>query len=211
MATLWSGRCGVSFVWALTIAGGVHQASAVTVGVGDAFSGIGTAPGTAVSTTSTFSQPLTDLFDDAPQGGFVDDFFVGTGPHTVNFNTAGAVTLSGVSIYTIANGGEEDGIRGANSFSFRADVDGGAAGDGVYEALLVNAQNPVDNGLASTYSFAPTTAHFFQFSITGSDGNGPRLLEVDAVVPEPAGLGLLGLAGIAAMKRTCRRRREMNH
>jgi len=67
------------------------------------------------------------------------------GPNFVVFTIAAPVTLSGVTLYTISDGGAEDASRGTDGFFLTADINNDNAFDAGTEGL-VSGVNPLDTG-----------------------------------------------------------------
>jgi hypothetical protein len=135
-------------------------------------------------------------------GGFYggepdDDYVFGdqTGPYTVAFTTATPVTLTGIALYAGADAPKSPTAnRGISSFSFSA---GGVD--------VVNDVSPVDiSTTENLYTFPAITASSFVATFVGNPSAafpGPRIFELDGIVPEPASISILALSGLGLFAR----------
>jgi len=129
-------------------------------------------------------------------------------PDTVDFTTPSPVQLIGVAVYLDSDDGTLDGPRSVGTFTFTA--------DGV---PVVNAA-PTNESIAITANYgqnvfmfaSPVTASSFVATFwpnpnkdytpdANNDGEGPRVYELDGIVPEPACIGVLALGGLALLSR----------
>jgi hypothetical protein len=124
--------------------------------------------------------------------------------NTVEFTTPAPVTLSGVDIYLDSDGGGLDDARSVGNFTFTAD------GIEFVNSAPYNESIAVNNGL-NTFMFAePVTADTFIATFSDNPniptddpdtGIGPRVYELDGVVPEPACISLMALGVITFLLR----------
>ena len=131
--------------------------------------------------------------------------------HTLDFTTLSPVFLTGLQVIGGGNTPDQRDPRRILSLSFAADLDN----NGSFETLLFSDPDFADIGDGGTgteqYSFAGITASSFRLSVQQQDpvgpeaGGGPRLIEVNAVVPEPGSFALLA-AGLVGLWVLCRSR-----
>jgi hypothetical protein len=144
----------------------------------------------------------SQLFDGDPNPEnfyYSDKSRVSTDTFTTTFQTAAPVTVAGVNIFIAADDGAH-GDRAVGSFDFQYfDVSTSSFVD------LGTITNPTGNFSPQNLTFAggPVTAQEFRAISTPTPSNyyGPRLLEIDAVAPEPASLGLLGIGSLGLLSR----------
>jgi WD40 repeat protein len=129
-------------------------------------------------------------------------------PNTVDFTTPTPVYLIGLAVYLDSDDGTLDGPRSVGTFTFTAD------GTEELDTAPVNESIAVNLG-PNVFTFAePVTASTFiatfssnpdlDFTPDGNnDGVGPRVYELDGIVPEPASFGLLvtGFLSIVVARR----------
>ena len=155
-------------------------------------------------------EPLHTIFADAPAPGFTD---------TVNFTTAGPVTIAGVNLFNFSDDNSPGGNRNTSAFRLLADTpasatngqdddgDGQVDEGGEYQLLVgtpgvpATGPGPADDGSANAYAFAPVTATSFIAEFTRGGESGLRIVELDAIVREPATLGLLAVGGLGLLGR----------
>lgn len=118
-------------------------------------------------------------------------------PQTLDFTTNGPVTLTGIALSTGADTGE-DGYRGTSLFRFFADVNNNGFGD---DLPLISANPTDDNQFDFLYFTSSVTASSFRAEFTASSVGGPRVLEIDALVPEPDAIALLMIGGAGLLRR----------
>jgi hypothetical protein len=135
---------------------------------------------------STLPDRSTIFADENGPAGTVDgaDLFV-----------AGRVLLSSVTLYTLADGGVEDGPRGVSNFRLLGLT---STPNGPFLPLL-DGVNPRDDGSPNTYVFEPVELIGVFARFTRSTDLGPRVVELDGfTVPEPHTVSLL-TAGLAML------------
>ncbi len=117
---------------------------------------------------------------------------------TVSFFPDSAPVIRGVDLYTLAEGGIEDGPRGTALFRLRADT----TGAGGFDRILLDGVNPRDDGTVNRYEFTPIRVFRVWGEVTRSSDLGPRIVELDGIaVPEPGSAGALALVAAAALLR----------
>jgi hypothetical protein len=122
------------------------------------------------------------------------------GPDTLTFTTASPVTLYGIRLRAGANGPGGNDARRILTAQLTASPSGVTSGP-----VTVNDPPIVDTDL---FFPAPLTASSFTLTLIREDGAGTRIVEVDALVPEPATpLILLALVPAALFHRRRRRTR----
>jgi hypothetical protein len=127
-------------------------------------------------------------------------------PNTVDFTTPSPVSLIGVAVYLDSDDGTLDGPRSVGTFTFTAGSEEIVASP-VNESIAVNLgvnvfmfSQPVSASIFSaTFSANPN----LNFTPDGNnDGVGPRIYELDGIVPEPASLGILAFGTLALLARS---------
>lgn len=126
--------------------------------------------------------------------------FKNGGTNAVEFRTAGVVELSGVELFARADDSLAGGPRSVDRFSFYADVDR----DGVFETKLVDRAWPRNDGSANSYRFPVVTSSVFKAEFTSGwtsddDRQGPRVLELDAILASNSGTVVFPLIGAVAI------------
>ena len=145
-----------------------------------------------------FSKPTVFLDTNGPAG-------------TVDFarlptvNGLAPARIYSVTLYTLSDGGVEDGPRGVSNFRLFAGLSS-ASGP---ELLLLDSVNPRDDGSPNTYTFPEVTVWSVWPFFTRSTDAGPRVVELDGigvVVPEPGSAAVTALVAGGAL--LLRRRRQ---
>ena len=170
----------------------------------------GSRGGHVISSTSTQDGfPPDGLLDGTTRPTlFVDDNFAGDVYSVIIQAGAGDVTffIRGVDLFSLSDGGVEDGLHGTSAFRLFADADGDI--NNGFESLLVDGLNPRDDGTANRYLFAPVHVYQLLAQFTRSTDTGPRIVELDGIaVPEPGFvLPTLSLAALWGLRRPPRER-----
>lgn len=126
----------------------------------------------------------------------------GAGTDTIQFTTASPVTLAGLQILAGASGPTAGDPRRIGQLSIEGDLDN----NGSFETTLFTVADFPDQASPNLFLFNQiVTASRFQVTVQGIDSSGPRIAEINAIlpaaVPEPAMMSLLGLAGLALVRR----------
>ena len=143
-----------------------------------------------------FGQPTGPI----EPGTFLFEDNGGPGTDTLAFTTAAPVTLVGLNLEAGAAGAGVGDPRTIGALSIQADLDN----DGTPETTVFSVADFADNtpgGFNALFTGGAVTSSSFQLTVEGVECCGPRIAEVDALVPEPASLGLLGLGALGLLAR----------
>lgn len=138
-------------------------------------------------------EPGSFLFEDNGAGG----------TESLTFTTAIPVTLTGLQIQGGAAGGGAGDPRTIGAITVEADTGGGFTQVGTLADFPDTAQG--GTGTAQILFNSAVTGSNFRVTLETPE-QGSRITEIDAIVPEPAALSLLGLGGLTLLARRHRRR-----
>jgi hypothetical protein len=126
---------------------------------------------------------------------------------TLTWTTSEPVTLTGLRVAGGAGGPQVQDGRRIGAVEIYADTNNNNVFD---EAVLATASDFPDPGDGGTgvadYMFPFVTASRFELRLMSQDGNGPRVTEIDAIVPEPSALGWTAMTCACILSARRRRR-----
>ncbi len=141
-------------------------------------------------------EPGTFIFNDGSPTGTQDH---------LTFGTVSPVTLAGIELTGGAAGPDAGDPRRISNVELTYDSNHDGVIDTGDTTLHLDDNFP-DTGDGGTgvadYIFPSSiTSDLFQLTVGQQDGNGPRITEIDAIVPEPASLALAGFSAVGLLVR----------
>ena len=133
-------------------------------------------------------EPGSFLFEDNGAGG----------TENLTFTTSSPVGLAGLRIQGGAAGGGAGDPRTIGAITVEADTGGGFTTVGTLADFPDTAQG--GTGTADILFNTPVTASSFRVTLETPE-QGSRITEIDAIVPEPASMGLMAAAGLGLLGR----------
>lgn len=184
--------------------------NATTNGPGDEPAGLGL---NFASSASIPGDTIEDAFGNS-DGGIEPDSFIfsdaGVGDNRNNTFDVGAETIDFIS-WSL--------VRPYELYGYQIDLRGDTPGNPSFrgtellrfyvDGVLVDAidLNDYAGSLDRIFAGGPVTGDDFRIELTRTSDGGPRIVEINAIVPEPTTLAMLALAGLCAFTKGRRRTR----